>query len=382
MIIDGKRALAYTARVDDIIEIEGADNIELAKVKGWTLVVKKGEFRKGELGVYFEIDSKLPEAPWSEFLKDKGFKVKTMKLNKFNVVSQGLLLPLSSLPLGFMMDDEHVDLTDHLRVKHVEDDFVHISNKMSAKEKADRWDKLVGYYHPKLVTTKLFEKFHKYKWFKILFPVPAPLDTRFPSEISKTDEERIENLPNLLGTRNWIVTEKLDGTSATYLLRKKKKEYEFVICSRNRRITEPDDIYWPIADAYQIQRALLKQLSSYPGAEWACLQGEIVGPKINGNRLDLSQRKFYAFNFIVQGKGRLNSIQAKALFPTLTWVPILETNHTLPSTMEDMKKEAEGKSVVNPTRNREGLVYRATNDSRSFKNVSNEYLLKVGKKEK
>ena len=94
MLIKGKRALAYTAKCGIIKPIEGADNIELMAVNGWNVIIKKGEFKEGDMCVYFEIDSKLPARDWSEFMVKKGYKVKTMKLNKFGVVSQGLALPV------------------------------------------------------------------------------------------------------------------------------------------------------------------------------------------------------------------------------------------------------------------------------------------------
>ena len=90
MLINGERALAYTARCGVIEPIEGADNIDLMQVNGWRVIVKKGEFKEGDLCVYFEIDSKVPEKEWSEFLASKHYKVKSMKLGKFGVISQGL----------------------------------------------------------------------------------------------------------------------------------------------------------------------------------------------------------------------------------------------------------------------------------------------------
>lgn len=44
MLINEKRALAYTARITDITPIEGADSIELVHVLGWTCIAKIGEF--------------------------------------------------------------------------------------------------------------------------------------------------------------------------------------------------------------------------------------------------------------------------------------------------------------------------------------------------
>ena len=84
------RSLAHIEKIEWIKEIKGADNIELIGVLGWECIAKKGEFKVGDLCVYFEIDSKLPEKDWSEFLRPKHFKVKTLKLGKFNVISQGL----------------------------------------------------------------------------------------------------------------------------------------------------------------------------------------------------------------------------------------------------------------------------------------------------
>ena len=94
MIIDGKRSLAHVEKVAWVKPIEGADNIEVIGVLGWVCIAKIGEFKKGDLCVYIEIDSKVPEKEWSEFLRKKHFKIKTMKLNRFNVISQGIALPL------------------------------------------------------------------------------------------------------------------------------------------------------------------------------------------------------------------------------------------------------------------------------------------------
>ena len=94
MIIDGKRSLAHVEKISWVKPIEGADNIELIGVLGWTCIAKIGEFSEGDFCVYIEIDSKVPEKEWSEFLRSKKFKIKTMKLGKFKVISQGLALPL------------------------------------------------------------------------------------------------------------------------------------------------------------------------------------------------------------------------------------------------------------------------------------------------
>ena len=97
------RHLASIQRIWDVQPIDGADRLELARVLGWACVVNKGQFKKGDLGVYFEIDSFLPVRPEYEFLRassykktdimGEGFLIKTRKIK--GVLSQGLLLPLS-----------------------------------------------------------------------------------------------------------------------------------------------------------------------------------------------------------------------------------------------------------------------------------------------
>ena len=100
-----ERKMATIRRIDAVQEIEGADKIEVAVVGGWKVVVKKGEFKKGELAVYLEIDSWVPTevAPFltkagnkpKEYNGVKGERLRTVKLKK--QISQGLLLPISVL---------------------------------------------------------------------------------------------------------------------------------------------------------------------------------------------------------------------------------------------------------------------------------------------
>ena len=54
------RKMATVRKIDALNPIEGADAIECAVVDGWKVVVKKGEFRVGDLAVYCEIDSWVP----------------------------------------------------------------------------------------------------------------------------------------------------------------------------------------------------------------------------------------------------------------------------------------------------------------------------------
>lgn len=383
MLVDGKRELAYTAKITDIKPIEGADNIELVIINdGWRCIAKKTEFEKGDTCVYFEIDSKLPEKEWSEFLRPKKFKVKTLKLNKFNTVSQGLALPLSAFTDVAIPTDVGIPVTNLLGVTYaVEED-----NERKASDKDLKYKSMAS-RHPKLAKTWWWRKIWKLprgkEFLFLLFGKKKDKPRGFPSFVSKTDEERCENQPWRLGDKKiYLATEKLDGTSATYALKKLgKNKYEFYVCSRNVRQLDKDqacahdtNVYWEMEEKYHIEDTL-RDLLIKENLEWICFQGEIVG-KVQGNPLELPETDLYLFNFITSDKGRWPSdVSAIMLAPYgLKWVPILG-EMTIPETMEELKAQSRGKSVVNPNVYREGIVYRTLDGQDSFKNVDPQYLI-------
>ena len=388
MIINDKRALAYTARCGKIEQIEGADNIELMSVLGWKVIVKIGEFHEGDLCVYFEIDSKLPAKEWSEFMASKKYKVKTMKLGKFKVISQGLALPISVFDVE-IPNEEGVDVTELLGVTYsVEEDNARKSNKVNKDKKYQS----MAARNAKLFKKKPFRWLMRREWGrKLLFAIfgkkrdnPRGWPTHFPY-IHKTDEERCENIPWVLGyERPLIVTEKLDGTSCTYILEKKKKGYEFYVLSRNVRQADENqecyhdhNIYWDLAFKYDIENKLKKYLNENPWLTYVCIQGEGVG-SVQGNPLKLKEDDLYVFNFIDSENGRYCSTTGKVIIESMgmQWVPILDTDYMMPTDMEEFKQFATAKSVVNPNVMREGIVLRDHTNDFSFKNVSREYLLK------
>ena len=388
MIINDKRALAYTVRCGKIEKIEGADNIELMSVLGWKVIVKIGEFHEGDLCVYFEIDSKLPEKEWSKFMESKKYKVKTMKLGKFKVISQGLALPISVFDVE-IPNEEGVDVTELLGVTYsVEEDNARKSNKINKDKKYQS----MAARNAKLFKKKPFRWLMRREWGrKLLFAIfgkkrdnPRGWPTHFPF-IHKTDEERCENLPWVLGyERPLIVTEKLDGTSCTYILEKKKKDYEFYVLSRNVRQADENqecyhdhNIYWDLAFKYDIEKHLKAYLNKNTDLTYACIQGEGVG-SVQGNPLKLKEDDLYVFNFIDSQRGRFDSVNGKLIVESMgmKWVPILDTNYMMPTDMEEFKQFATAKSVVNPNVMREGIVLRDPTNDFSFKNVSREYLLK------
>lgn len=388
MIINGRRALAYVVTIDEIKPIEGYDRVEYARTNGWWVIIGKNDGLKvGDKCVYFEVDSKVNEQDERfAFLEKRHYKIKTQKMCK--VISQGLLMPLSLFPeLGDA--DINTDVTDALKVTYaVEED-----NTRKGKSDPDAKYKSMAARHQKIFKKKWARWLMRRSWGrKLMFLFfgkkkdnPRVFPTHFPF-VHKTDEERVENMPWVLGyERPLIVTEKLDGTSSTYILeRKKRNKYEFYVLSRNVRQADENqacyhdhNIYWDMAFKYNIEQHLKDYLIVNPELKYVCIQGESVG-SVQGNPLKLKEDDLYVFNFIRSDVGRLPSVDGKKIVEQwgMKWVPILDTNYMMPNDMEEFKQFATAKSVVNSDVLREGIVLRDPTNDFSFKNVSREYLLK------
>lgn len=382
-----ERALAHIEKIVDIQPIPDADKIEVATILGWRVVIAKADgFQIGDKVVYIEIDSKVPERPEFEFLRDRKFRVRTIRLR--GQYSQGLIMPMSIL--GNKDYDEGTDVTKELGITYyVPEDNI---------RKADKAPKGLKYQsmaarHKELFKKPFFRWLMKREWGrKVLFVFfgkkkdkPKSFPTKF-AFIHKTDETRIEALPWLIGyEKPLIVTEKLDGTSSTYILeRVKKNKYEFWVLSRNVRQFNEDqncyhdyNIYWAMAHKYEIEKHLREYLEEHPELTYVCLQGESVG-HVQGNPLKLTEDDLYIFNFIDSSSGRISSLDGKAIVEKwgMKWVPILDTAFIMPKDMEEFKVMATAKSVLNPKVLREGIVLRDPTCDLSFKNVSREFLMK------
>ena len=389
MIINDKRALAYTVIVDEIREIPGYDRVEHARVGGWWIIVAKADnIKPGDMCVYFEVDSKVPENDERfAFLEKRHYKVKTLKMCK--VFSQGLLMPIALFP-EIKTTEVHTDVTDLLGIKYAVDED---NERKAAKVNKDKKYQSMAARNAKLFKKPVFRWLMRREWGrKLLFVFfgkkkdnPRGWPTHFPY-IHKTDEERCENLPWVLGyERPLIVTEKLDGTSTTFILeRKGKNKYEFYVLSRNVRQADEKqecyhdhNIYWDMAFKYDIERKLREYMELRPELTYVCLQGESIG-SVQGNPLKLKEDDFYGFNFITSDIGRWDSCTAREWAECLgiKWVPILDVDFHMPTDMEEFKQMATAPSVVNPNVMREGIVLRDPTNDFSFKNVSREYLMK------
>ena len=340
------RKMATIRKIDALNPIVGADAIEAATIGGWKVVVKKGEFKVGDLAVYCEIDSWIPTelAPFLSKGKEprvyegiKGERLRTVKLR--GQLSQGLLLPLKEL-YGLLQG-----LNNHFEGQDVSE------NLGIVKYEA---------------------------------PIPASLAGEvkgmFPSVIPKTDQERIQNLSVELEEwkaekLTWEVTEKLDGSSMTvYII-----DGEVGVCSRNLDLKpNKDNSLWATAYKNEINVKLIQSLSNL------AIQGELVGNGIQGNIYKMRDQEFYVYDIYDIDAGRYFTPAERVAYCKV-WdikhVPVFKSDFMLTTeTVADLLKMAEGKSVmgdiVGPER--EGLVYKCNERQVSFKTVSNKFLLKGG----
>ena len=357
-----ERKLAHIEEIKALHPIEGKDRIVLAEVLGWTVIVQKDEYQVGDKTCYVEIDSVMPEKEKFEFLRSKKFRIKTMKMG--GAYSQGICFPLSILPEGEYEIGQ--DVTELLGITKYE--------LTSDRDPVIREPKNTKHY-PKFLM--------RWGWFRKLV-LPKKQAKGFPDFISKTDETRIENAPFYLEDKSSMVcTEKLDGQSGTWFLRKiepkyfwQKPKFEFGVCSRNLRLWRKDQSsYWTIAEKYHMEDVLKELIGTN---SFVAIQGECLGNGIQGNKYHIDGYDMRVFNLIYP-TGRLGSLEAKDIVEKhgLKFVPIVSERYILPDTIEELRKFAHGKSALYDTL-REGLVIRSLNGVKSFKCVDPEFLLKNG----
>jgi RNA ligase (TIGR02306 family) len=216
-------------------------------------------------------------------------------------------------------------------------------------------------------------------------PVPAQLaglvKGNFPSQIPKTDAERIQNLSRELN--EWIeqkikfeVTIKLDGSSMTVA----KIGDDIHVCSRNLslKLDQDGNTFVEAAKKY----ALINKLKDYPID--LAIQGELIGPGIQNNQEKLSSHEFYVFEiYDIKGGRYLSPTDRYKVCDELglkhTPVPhaSIELSELGLKTVDDALAFAEGKSL-NPAVSREGVVFKNEDGSIKWKSISNSWLMKNG----
>lgn len=335
-----ERKLATIRKISDIKLIPNADSICGYLIDGWIVVDSIGKYEKDQLVVFLEVDSFVPHelAPFlskgkepREYEGIKGERLRTVKLR--GQLSQGLLLPIpeDTIKGAGHLIAEGLDVTDHFGIL--------------------KWER----------------------------PMNAQLAGmargNFPSLVPKTDQERIQNLSKQfdeLMLDTWSITEKLDGSSCTFYL---DNEDVFHVCSRNLDLKEDEaNSFWKVARKFQIEDVMRR--NSMLGM---AIQGEMIGEGIQGNQYKV-QLDFYVYDMYNTATGQyILPVQLKAACERLglKHVPILAEDISIhASSIQSILEYAEGKSLLNGS-NREGVVFKSnTVHDRSFKSISNSWLLK------
>ena len=364
------RKLVSVQKVKAIKPIEGADRIEVVQVLNWDCVTSKGEYKVGDMVIYFEIDSLLPDIPAFEFLKGSSW---SQKLNKYKIrthkfrgqISQGLVIPVRQLTeiynqinkstLSSIDYDEGDDLTELLKIEK---------------------------YEPPVSNGPLGDLIH-HEWY-----------------VPKTDEERVqvcaENvLPEYIKSEqgDWYESVKLDGTSCTAGL----FEDAFLIGGRNQWYKD-ENMYTTTVKKY-ITEEKLRAYHETTGM-YVVFQGELCGPGIQCNRLGLKEKDWFIFNVFTSDTGKMDSYTKCDLLNMLNiceyfglkTVPLIpfeakfdfKTTTDIDETVENLLKCVDSIKYrtffddASPNQIAEGVVFRMNDMSYSFKVISNKFLLKGG----
>ena len=340
-----ERKLASIRRIKEIRNHPNADLLDLAIVDGWQLVTAKDNgFKAGDLVIYFEIDSFLPICEEFEFLRkscykkmgeQEGFRLRTIKLR--GELSQGLIIPITDFPDVANLP-EGADLSEQLGVL--------------------KWEP----------------------------PIPAQLagvaKGNFPSFIQKTDQERIQNIIDnldLTSIDSYEVTVKLDGSSCTIYNYEDENGPYVGVCSRNLDLLESEgNSFWRVAHKTGLVEALKKLKTHY------AIQGELMGPGIQGNRENLTDIEFYVFDiYSIDEQRYLNASERHGILShlqqmgvSLNHVPILLSRPLSDfNGIEDFLDLADNTKSLNHNV-AEGVVFKRLSDNKSFKVISNKFLLK------
>lgn len=336
-----ERKLATIRKIAEVKAIPDADKICAYRVDGWWVVDSVGKYQVDDLVVYLEVDSFVPHelAPFlskgkepREFEGVKGERLRSVRLKK--QISQGLFLPLQTvfeLPSTTNCDVEGADVTEALGIL--------------------KWER----------------------------PMNAQLAGmargNFPTLVPKTDQPRIQNLTREFADYQldtWSITEKLDGSSATFYL---DADDVFHVCSRNLDLKEDEaNSFWKVARKFNIEDIMRRNFM-----KGMAIQGEMIGEGIQGNQYKVFL-DFLVYDMYNTATGQyILPAQLKAACEKLglKHVPIIgEVAKIDAYTISSILEHAEGKSLLNGSE-REGLVFKSnTIHDRSFKAINNKWLLK------
>lgn len=328
--------LATIQKVVNVRAHPNADALDLVQVLGWQVVTKRGEYKDGDLCVYVVIDTVLPERHEFEFLRNKHFRIKPIRLR--GEESAGIVFPLTIIPHYL----SHTSFGCNINVHSARFDFADAPEVQPALLE-------VGTDITNMLNIKHYEK-----------PVPPELAGQahggIPGFLIVTDEDNLRTYPDAVPEmfgRPFYITRKEDGSSGTFYI----KGGEFGVCSRRVHLKDTESNgFWKIARKYDIENVLRK---SFPDTDVA-IQGEVVGPGIQKNRLGLKELELRVFNLFDIVKrtymecGKLIEFTSNFNIPM---VPIIMNGVAFGYTLEELIKLANEQkySTGGPA---EGIVIR------------------------
>lgn len=344
------RKLATIQTISNLRPIPEADSIEVATIKGWEVVVKKGEFNINDKVIYIEIDSVLPPNPVFDFLANKNYRIKTVKLR--GQVSQGICFPINII--NSFGDWQYLKAENMICNRSYKGNFV----TLMMEDGLDLTE-ILGIQ--KYIAPESF--------------VPANALGLFPSFLTKTDEERIQNLTGLLFnldkhniTKDDIyITEKLDGTSFTAYY----KEGKFGICSRNLELTPSDSSYFQVAKKLDLENKL-KALCEELNIDIS-IQGELIGPGIQKNKYNLNELELRLFNIMEISKQRFfdyDQFISSANKLGIKTVPVLSVPIDFSFNKDFLIELSKRKSLLNQNMIAEGIVIRSLQEKSGIRGTS------------
>ena len=295
--MENNNSVCYVARINEIKEIPGADNIEQGVIGGWNCIIKKGEYKVDDLVVVATTDAVIPQElsdamNVTNYLR-KGQRVRTVKLR--GVYSECLIIPLryarQSANYTKLEWNEGKDMMELLGIFKYEPPAVQVQLSSGRKIK----------YHQ----NPNFTVYHK-----------------FPN---------LKNVAGMFTEENYVqITRKLHGTNARYGIVKKRKlsfwdkvkkflrladewiEYEYVYGSYNVEKGSDTqgfystDVWREVADKYQIKEKLWAFVKKHTPTEvgsGVVVYGEIYGPGIQKNYdYGLKELEFAGFDIVWNGK--------------------------------------------------------------------------------
>ena len=384
MLNGDKRELAYVVKVSETKDIEGYDRVHLCKVLGWQCIAPK-DIKVGDLVVYFEIDSKLPANDERfAFMAKRKFLVKTLKM--CGTVSQGLILPLSDFPeLSDCKEGDFV--TDKLHVEKYDPD--EAQENQCSKPKVSDFQRAMDRHQKffKIPFVKYLMKYKPVRWLlsKIFVSKKDKDKCKWPDWLPKTGSERIQNLPHLFGSdAKYIITEKVDGCSTSFILNEKDK---YMVGSHNviknpEKGSDGGNYYkenvWAESGVKYNMEEVLKSIKEKYKLKTVAIQGETYGDGIQKRAYSLKHKHDFAVFHIWFDGVRLSIKDMIALCEdyNLTHVHVYNYEYSIPKSVEEIIYDVDNSKSHIDGGDIEGFVFYSQDGQQNFKCVSPNFLLK------